>query len=149
MRYFEDYTVGSKTRLKTSYQFTEEEIIEFATRWDPQPFHVNIEEAKESIFDGIVACSSHIIAASIRVASLDEETKTAAVSALGFKEIKLFAPVRPGDTLYSEEEVLEVRLSNSRPGCGIVVARNSMHNQHDELVLNLQAAALVECRPQA
>lgn len=146
MRYFEDFVPGNKVKMKGGYDFSEDEIIEFASRWDPQPFHVDREAAADSIFGGIVACSSHIIAAAISIGNMDDESASAAVSALGFREIKLFAPVRPGDTLSSVEEVLDTRLSKSRPGCGIVVFRNSNFNQRDELVIRFEVAALVRCR---
>jgi acyl dehydratase len=149
LRYFEDFVVGSKEALKGRHQFSEEEIVEFATRWDPQPFHIDREAAADSIFGGIVACSSHIIAASISIPMKDEGDATAAVSALGFREMKLFAPVRPGDTISTFEEVLETRLSKSRPGCGIVVFRDSISNQKDELVMRFETAALIKCRESA
>jgi len=146
MRYFEDFATGSRVALKGNYHFSEEEIIEFASRWDPQPFHVDRQAAADSIFGGIVACSSHILTAAISIAATNDETGTAAVSALGFREIKLFSPVRPGDTLSSVEDVLETRLSKSYPGCGIVVFLNSIFNQRDELVIRFEGAALVKCR---
>lgn len=147
MRYFEDFIVGSRIALQGSHQFSEQEIIEFASRWDPQPFHIDRQAAAESIFGGIVACSSHIITASISIPAQEDDGGTAAVSALGFKEIKLFSPVRPGDTISSFEEVLEARLSKSHPGCGIVAFRNSISNQKDELVIRFETAALFKCRP--
>ena len=120
--------------------------MEFATRWDPQPFHIDRDAAADSIFGGIVACSSHIIAASISLPMKDDGNATAAVSALGFREMKLFAPVRPGDTISTFEEMLESRLSKSHPGCGIVVFRDSISNQKGELVIRFETAALVKCR---
>ena len=123
--------------------------MEFATRWDPQPFHIDRDAAADSIFGGIVACSSHIIAASISLPMKDDGNATAAVSALGFREMKLFAPVRPEDTISTFEEVLETRLSKSRPGCGIVVFRDSISNQKDELVMRFETAALMKCRESA
>lgn len=147
MRYYEDFQPGKSYRLPGSYHFTEDEIIEFATRWDPQPFHIDRTAAADSIFGGIVACSSHIITASIAIAVTEPENESAAVSNLGFKEIRMAAPVRPGDTLYSVEEILETRVSKSRPDCGIVVFRNDIHNQHDKMVASFQTAALFLRRP--
>jgi acyl dehydratase len=146
MRYFEDFVVGSKEALKGRHQFSEKEIMDFARQWDPQPFHIDQEAAANSLFGGIVACSSHIIAAAISVPMQNDENATAAVSALGFREIKLFAPVRPGDTISTLEEVLEMRLSKSHPGCGIVVFRDSISNQKTELVMRFETAALIKCR---
>ena len=147
MRYYEDFEVGSRYRLSGSYSMTEEEIVEFARRWDPQPFHVDREAARASIFGGIVACSSHIITASIAIATTDDRQASAAVSNLGFKEIRMAAPVRPGDTLVSVEEILEKRRSKSRPDCGIVTFRNDIHNQSGEMVASFQTVAMFRRRP--
>ncbi len=145
MRYFEDFKVGESKIFNDSYHITEEEIIEFGERWDPQPFHTDREAAKDSIFGGLVASSGHIINASIRIGLL--EGKAAAVSALGFNKMKMIAPVRPGDVLTKKETVLESRLSNSRPDCGIVNALAEIHNQKGELACTFEAAFLVLLRP--
>ena len=147
MRYFEDFIPGKRYRLPGSYHFTQEEIVEFASRWDPQPFHIDPAAAKDSIFAGIVACSSHIITAAIAIAVTEPENESAAVSNLGFEKIRMAAPVRPGDTLYSVEEILETRVSNSRPDCGIVSFRNDIYNQSDEMVASIQTAALFLRQP--
>jgi acyl dehydratase len=146
MRYYEDFEVGSRYPLTGSYDISEEEIIEFASRWDPQPFHIDKTAAKDSIFGGIVACSSHIITASIAIATTNPQDAAAAVSNLGFKEIRMIAPVRAGDTLHSIEEILEKRLSASRPNCGIVTSQNDIYNQRDEIVASFQTSALFLCR---
>ncbi|MDX1736335.1 MAG: MaoC/PaaZ C-terminal domain-containing protein [Halioglobus sp.] len=146
MKYYEDFKVGERCTLKGSYHITREEIIEFASRWDPQPFHIDEQAARDSIFGGIVACSSHILTASIAIATTSEQEASAAVSNLGFKEIRMLAPVRPGDTLISVEEILEKRLSKRYPGCGIVTFIDDIYNQHDERVATFQTSALFRCR---
>lgn len=146
MRYFEDFEVGIKREVKGSYHFTESEIVDFATRWDPQPFHIDKAAAEKSMFKGLVACSSHIITASMSIGLTSESEKSAAVSALGFSEMRVILPVRPGDTLRSVEEFTETRLSNSHPGCGIVNCQVEVFNQRDELVFAFQTAALMKCR---
>ena len=127
------------------YIFTEEEIISFASKWDPQPFHIDPVAAKDSIFKGIVACSSHIITAGIRI-GIDEDP-AAAVTALGFSNMKVLNPVRPGDVLRSREHVLDKRLSNSYPNCGIMNCRCEIINQRDEVVLDYESAFIIKCRP--
>jgi acyl dehydratase len=146
MRYYEDFEVGSRYPLSGSYDITEEEIIEFASRWDPQPFHIDKAAAEKSIFGGIVACSSHIITASIAIATTNPQDASAAVSNLGFKEIRMIAPVRPGDSLHSVEEILHSRLSASRPDCGIVTFQNDIYNQREEMVASFQTSALFRCK---
>ena len=144
MRYFEDFNIGETKLFNDTYHVTEEEIMEFGNRWDPQPFHIDKEAAKDSIFKGLVASSGHIIVASMRVAMMEEPA--AAVSALGFDRMKMLVPVRPDDVLRKKETILETRLSNSRPGCGIVRALAEIINQKDELVCSFEAAFLVRCK---
>ena len=145
MRYFEDFNVGDSKTFKDTYLFTEEEIIEVGQRWDPQPFHVDKEAAKQSMFGGIVAASVHLFAAYCRIGV--KELPAAAVSALGFNNLKMLMPVRPGDVLRKTETVLEARLSNSRPDCGILSMQADLHNQRDELVFTAETAFIIRCKP--
>ncbi len=150
MRYFEDFVVGSVDEKSETYLVTQDEIIEMAERWDPQPFHVDPIAAADSVFGGLVACSAHLFAISCALHSkVPSEEKTAAVSALGFDELRLHAPVRPGDELRARSEITDVRLSRSRPGIGIVSSRGELRNQRDEVVFSLASAALIRCRPEA
>ncbi len=103
------------------------------------------EAAKDSIFGGLVSSSGHIINVAIRIGML--ENKAAAVSALGFNNMKMVIPTRPGDILRKRETILETRLSGSRPDCGIVTALAETINQNDELVCTFEAAFLVLLRP--
>ncbi len=145
MRYFEDFNVGDSKTFKDTYTFTEEEIIEVGQRWDPQPFHVDKEAAKQSMFGGLVAASTHVFAAYCRIGVM--ELPTAAVSALGFNNLKMLTPVRPGDVLRKTETVLEARLSNSRPDCGILSMQADLHNQRNELVFTAETAFIIRCKP--
>ena len=145
MRYFEDFKVGESKVFEDSYLMTEEEIIEFGQRWDPQTFHTDKEAAKDSIFGGLVASSGHIINASIRIGLLEDPAD--AVSALGFNKMKMAAPVRPGYVLKKYETILEARLSKSHSACGIVNALVEIKNQKEELACTFEAAFLVRCRP--
>lgn len=145
MRYFEDFNAGDSKTFKDTYLFTEEEIIEVGQRWDPQPFHVDKEAAKQSMFGGLVAASTHVFAAYCRIGI--KELPTAAVSALGFNNLKMLMPVRSGDVLRKTETVLEARLSSSRAGCGILSMRADLHNQRDELVFTAETAFIIRCKP--
>lgn len=144
MRYFEDFNVGDSKVFKDTYVFSEEEIIEVGNRWDPQPFHIDKEAAKASEFGGLVASSAHIFAAFVRIGAIEEAA--AAVSALGFNKVRMLLPVRPGDALNKTEKVLEARLSNSRPGCGILNMLIEMHNQKQELVFSTESAFIIRCK---
>lgn len=149
MRYFEDFVVGSVDEKPDTYLVTQAEIIEMAERWDPQPFHTDPVAAVDSVFGGLVACSAHVFAISCALHSkVPAEERTAAVSALGFDELRLHAPVRPGDELRARSTITDVRLSRSRPGVGIVTSRGELLNQRDEAVFSLASAALIRCRPE-
>ena len=148
MRYFEDFVVGTDRFFIGSYEVTEQEIIEVGDRWDPQPFHTDKTAAQQSIFGGLVASSVHLFAMTVSLGNhVEAQHKCAAVSALGFNNMKLHAPARPGDQLRLKEIVGECRPSNSRPDCGIVEVRNELYNQNNELIFSFDSAALMQCRP--
>ena len=147
MRYYEDFPVGLVNNFDYGYEFTEEEIISFATRWDPQPFHTDKTAAQQSIFGGLVASSVHLFAMAVSLGNhVSAEQKCAAVSALGFNDMKLHAPAKPGDQLRLKEVVGVCRPSNSRPDCGIIEVRNELYNQNDELIFSFNSAALIQRR---
>ena len=150
MKYFEHFTLGLEEEAPGRHIVTEEEIIEFGTRWDSQPFHVDPEAAKDSVFGGLVACSVHLFAMAIGLwnrATVNEEERTAAVSALGFNNMQLKTPARPGDELKSKSTVIERRSSTSKPNLGIVTFRNEVTNQNGELVIVYESAALIQKDP--
>ncbi len=147
MRYFDFYSIGDEYAHAGRYIVDEEEIIEIGNRFDPQPFHIDEEQAKNSFFGGLVASSVQLFAIGVSLGNhVDEEIKPAAVSALGFNNMKMITPARPGDELKSTEIVLEKRLSKSKPNLGIVTFRNVITNQHDETVFEFEASALIKVK---
>lgn len=144
LAYFEDLTPDFIAHAG-GYVVTEAEIIEFGQRFDPQPFHTDPVAAMDSIFGGLVAPGTLIVCArSWLVNHLD---RCPAYSAgLGVENMNLMKPVRPGDTLRLEVRVLSARPSASRPDHGVVICRNLIFNQHDELVMELTPKMLVRCR---
>jgi acyl dehydratase len=147
MRYFEDYIVGQSRWFDGSYAVTEEEIMEVGNRWDPQYFHIDKEAAADSIFGGLVASSVHLFAMCVNLGNfVPEQERCAAMSALGFDNMRLHGPARPGDQLRLKEVILESRTSNSRPEGGIVKMRNELFNQHDEMIFSFDCAAMVRRR---
>jgi acyl dehydratase len=147
MRYYEDLEIGQKIVFQNEYQVTEEEIIEMATRFDPQPFHIDKEAAEKSLFGGLTASSVHLFAMWVAIGTKDKLTDPiAAVSILGFDKLRITHPARPGDTLYVRSEILNKRLSNSRPGLGILTTFNEMYNQNDVVLLSAENTFLVQCR---
>jgi len=146
IKYLEDYVPGDCSEVVASYLVTEEEIIEVGKRWDPQPFHTDKQAAADSFFGGLVASSVHLFAASVWL-GYQLETRAAAVSALGFRELSWHAPARPGDRLTLRTETLSARESKSRPDCGVVESRSRVFNQDGELVFSFIGAALMRKRP--
>lgn len=151
MLYFEDVETNKEVTFDAVYHVTEEEIIEVGNRWDPQPFHIDPEAAKSSIFGGLVASSAHVFAIWVSMGNddRDKDKAIASVSALGFNNLQWHAPIRPGDDIKSSFEITEARESNSRPGLGIVTSKNRMFNQNNETVFTLECAFLVPNRPKA
>lgn len=149
MKYFEDYVLGELRQSPLRRTVTEEEVIEFGERWDYQPFHVDREAAEASPFGGLVASSTHLFALCVSLwchRDVGEENQSAAISALGFNNMKLKSPARPGDELKGTSVVIEKRLSRSHPEAGILVMRNEITNQRDEVVFIYEHAALYRRR---
>ena len=138
MRYFEDFAVGEVTELG-SVSVSEEEIVEFASRYDPQPFHVDPEAAKTSPYGGLIASGWHTTALFmgmfVRAILLD----AASLGSSGVEEIRWTAPVRPGDTLTARSTITDVQASQTNPARGTVFTTNEVFNQHGQLVMTLKA----------
>ncbi|MAZ01849.1 MAG: acyl dehydratase [Sneathiella sp.] len=144
--YFEDISVGDKTTSK-SISVTKEEIIEFAGKYDPQPFHIDEEAAKESIYGGLIASGWHTTALLMRLLVDNMTNKRAGLGSPGCDELRWLRPVRPGDSLRYESTVFETRKSASRPEMGIIRADVKLYNQNDEIVLTLKSTGMIKTRP--
>lgn len=145
-RYLEDFTVGQK-HLTGSIRVDAEAIKAFAAQFDPQPFHLDEEGARGSLFDGLAASGWHTAALTMRLL-VDSDMKPAGgIIGTRADELKWPRPVRRGDDLHVEAEVLEVRPSRSRPGEGYVKVRSTTINQHGQPVQLLVMNLLVQARP--
>ncbi len=142
-RWFEDVPIGRVLEYG-SYTVTEQEIIEFAQAFDPQPFHIDPEAAKQSPFGGLIASGWHTCALWMKmsVPVMIGENNKAAVGSPGVLELRWIKPVRPGDTLRVRSTVVEKVDLKSRPDRGIIRSRNEVFNQKDELVMSLIGQAL-------
>lgn len=145
MKYFEDFRVGERQTASREYVVTEAEVIEIASRFDPQPFHTDPVAAKDSIFGSLVASSVHLFAISVSFSQYLGE-RTAAVSALGFDKLRMLSPARPGDRLILHSETLSARRSQSRADCGVIESRSELVNQDGVIVMSYLGAFLVQCR---
>ncbi len=147
-RYFEDYRPGEVIELG-EHLVTEREIVEFATRYDPQPFHVDRNAAAESIFGGLIA--SGWMTGSIMMRLLVDHfvSPASSMGSPGVDEVRWLRPVRPGDRLRVRLTVIETKRSQSKPDRGIVRAQQEMINQHGETVMSLRSMSLSKCRAPA
>ena len=133
IRYLEDFEPGQKFGSEQlSVEATR--IKSFAAEFDPQPFHLNEDSARETFFKGLAASGWHTAAMTMRLL-VDSELKPAGgIIGAGFDEMRWPRPVRPGDELHVESEVLEVRPSKSRPDQGVIKVRTTTLNQNGEPV---------------
>jgi acyl dehydratase len=145
MKYWEDIKVGDTDSLG-SYTVTEAEILAFAKKYDPQPFHTDPGAARQSIFGGLIASGWHSCAIMMRV-SVEHmrREELAGVGSPGIDSCRWLKPVRPGDTLTIRTEILESWPSRSKP-IGFVRRRADMLNQHGEVVLSLTGVGMFERR---
>jgi len=137
MKYWEDFQIGERAELGR-HTFTEEEIVEFARRYDPQPFHVDAESAKHSAFGGLIASGWQTCAVGMRLMVEGYISQTVSLGSPGIDSIRWLKPVRPGDTLAYSRIVLESRASTTRKGVGLVKHRWEAVNQRGELVLTME-----------
>src|SRR3984885_14630865 len=132
--YFEDLYPGLKFNSSRSYKVTAEEIMEFAERYDPQPFHLDRAAGESSFFKGLAA-SGWLTAAIVMRLRVESIHIAGGMIGAGVEEMRWTQPVRPGDSLRTESEILGVRLSNSRKEYGVVRTRTLAYNQRDQVVM--------------
>src|SRR4030042_1657457 len=133
IKYYEDFNVGSQDTFG-NYIVVKDEIIEYARKWDPQPFHIDEEKAKKSVFNGLTAAGSHIFAISILLI-MQREIKVQVVAMLGIEKLQFKHPVRPGDRLSLTHECIDKRESENKDDRGIVQNRITLKNQNGDDVL--------------
>jgi len=146
-RYFEDFAVGQQQKTSGRVRVEKEDIIAFASKYDPQPFHLDEEAARKSIFGRLVASGWHTAAMTMSLIARSENRAAGGTVGLGFDDLRWPIPVYPGDVLRIESEVLEVRTSKSRPDRGVIKTRTRTFNQHDQVVQEVISNAMVPRRP--
>ena len=145
MLYLDDLTPGDRF-AGGSLTVTEEDIYAFARQFDPQPFHLDPEAAKETIFAGLAASGWHTTALTMRMIVDSPNRLAGGYVGMGVDGLQWPRPVRPGDRLRVESEVLEVRPSAKRPDQGVARMRVVTFNQNDEEVLRWIGNLLVPRR---
>jgi acyl dehydratase len=147
MMYFEDLDVGSETYFG-SYEVTRQEVIEFASKYDPQPFHLSDEEAAKTHFGRIAASGWHTAAMVMSVIARHVvQHEQAGLGSPGIDELRWRKPVYPGDTLHVRGTVLEKTPSRSRPEIGSFRTQTVVTNQDDQVVMTFVSIVLIRRRP--
>jgi acyl dehydratase len=144
--YLEDLQVGQKF-ISGTHAVDEAQIVGFATAYDPQPFHLNNDAAKATLFGGLAASGWHTAAISMRLNVESGLPFAGGIIGAG-GEIKWPRPTRPGDILHVESRIVEIVPSRSHPDRGMVTALSETRNQRDEIVQTLTAKLIVPRRPQ-
>jgi len=132
--YFEDLHPGMKFNSSRSYKVTAEEIKQFAENYDPQPFHLDEAAGESSFFKGLAA-SGWLTAAIVMRLRVESFRIAGGMIGAGVDEMRWMQPVRPGDSLRTEAEIIETRLSHNRPQYGVVKSRTVVYNQRGETVM--------------
>ncbi|ANQ83208.1 hypothetical protein dqs_0125 [Azoarcus olearius] len=144
-RYLDDLQPGQTFRTG-GVTLTEAEIIDFAWRYDPQPFHLDTGAAEQSPYGGLIASGFQSLALCFRLFIQTGVLAQSSLGSPGIDELRWLAPVRPGDTLHCEVEVLETRPSSSKPDRGIARLRYAALNQRGETVMTFVIAHLLRRR---
>lgn len=139
--YFHNFDIGARFTAGP-VKVTAEEIIAFASRFDPQPFHTDPEAARDSFFDGLAASGWHTAAITMRM-MVEALPVAGGLIGAGVDEIRWPRPTRPDDVLRIESEVIERRLMKSRADTGLVKIRTTTFNQKDEVVQTVQPNIVV------
>lgn len=147
MIYFEDIEPGTRSAFG-SYAVTREEVIEFARKYDPQPFHLSDDAAAQTHFGRLSASGWHTCAMMMAMLVGNfTKNEQAGLGSPGQDELRWLKPVYPGDTLRIETEILDKRASNSRPEMGSYRSKITVLNQHGDAVMTTIAIGLIRTRP--
>ncbi len=146
-RYLEEFAPGQRFGGAARIRIEKERIKAFAAEFDPQPFHLDEQAADSSIFGGLAASGWHTAATTMRLLVESDLKPAGGIVGAGFDEFRWPRPVRAGDELRVESEVLEVRPSKSRPEQGMIKVRTTTLNQRDEIVQISVGNLVVPRRP--
>ncbi len=131
--HFEDFNVGD-TFVTEGVEVTAEDIVEYARRYDPQPFHLDPEAARESIYGSLIASGFHIFSMAFGAIARTGIFEGGGQGSPGIHDVRWVSPARPGDTLHTDIKVLDKRLSRTRADRGYVTMRFDTRNQRGDLV---------------
>ena len=149
MIYWDDLDVGTTTEFG-SYDVTREEVLEFARKYDPQPFHLSDEAAAKTHFGRLAASGWHTCAMTMAVIVRKlSELQWAGLGSPGFDELRWLKPVHPGDTIHVVGTIVDKTPSRSKPEIGSIKTETVVSNQHGEPVMRYRSIVLMQRRPTA
>ncbi|HTO39405.1 MAG TPA: MaoC family dehydratase [Rhizomicrobium sp.] len=144
--WFEDIKIGARQELG-SYIFTQDEIIAFARKYDPQVFHIDPEAAKQTMFGGLIASGWHTAAVWMKLAVAGWGAENKAGISPGFEDMRWLKPVRPGMTVSYSTEIIEKVELKSRPELGLIKSLNEGRDENGEVVFRFIGKGFVPRRP--
>ncbi|MBV9523137.1 MAG: MaoC family dehydratase [Alphaproteobacteria bacterium] len=147
-RFLEDFAIGQRF-VSPGVTVSESMILDFALRYDPQPFHLDAEAAKETFFGGLIASGFQTLALGFRMLLQLDLFGASSMGSPGIDELRWPRPVRPGDTIHGELEVAETTPSRSKPDRGILKTAVRIVNQRGEDVMTFKGMHLLRRRPRA
>ena len=142
--YFEDFYVGRKFE-SPAVTVSESEMLDFAGRFDPQPFHLDKAAAERTQFGGLIASGFHTLSVSFGLFFRLRVVEHANLGSPGLEEVRWLKPMRPGDSVHITAEVTALRPSQSKPDRGVVWMRHDTYNQHGELIMTVNCMHML-CR---
>jgi acyl dehydratase len=145
-RYFDDFEVGERF-VSRGVTLSEAQILDFALRYDPQPFHLDSNAAAQSPYGGLIASGFQTLALGFRMFFHENVITAASLGSPGMDELRWLAPVRPGDTLHTEAEVKDKRPSRSRPDRGTLRMAYTINNQEQQPVMTFVCTHILSRRP--
>jgi acyl dehydratase len=146
VQWFDDLKIGMRFKSEETITVSKQDILRFAAEFDPQPFHLDDAAAEKSILNGLAASGWHTAALAMRLAITARPFGPHPLFGAGVDELRWLKPVRPGDTLHLEGEVMELIPSKSKPQ-GIARVKWTAYNQNDEAVYTFNPIAIVPRRP--
>lgn len=143
--FMEDFAPGDRF-VTEGETVTESQVIDFAMQWDPQPYHTNARHPRTVAQGGLMASGFHTVCMTFRQFQMDGVIGAAALASPGIDKLRWLKPVRPGDTLHVESEVVSVRRFESKPDRGAVTMEHRTVNQDGAAVFSCECTHILQCR---
>jgi acyl dehydratase len=146
IRWYEDFDVG-ETFVSPGKTMTESEIVDWAFRFDPQPFHMDKEAARDHMYGGLIASGWMLTTHAFRLFMAVNPFDGSSLGSPGCDALRWLVPVRPGDTIRTIARITGMRTSRSKPDRGLIDLNWEVRNQHDETVMRMTSVQRVARRP--